>query len=250
MASDGETGAVGSLVAAIVEGDTREVGRLVAADPHLVNETLPGNPRSMLHHTTDWPGHRPNVAETIRLLVAAGADANVTMPHPTSPGVAETPLHWAASSNDVAALDALLDAGADVDSLGGIFGGCTPYEEAIIFEHYDAARRLLERGATNYLPGAAALGRSDEVETFFDADGRVRLDIGALPHWPEPPPAQELLDRALWFACRSGHLEIAKSLLERGADPGPLTPPGTSALDEATRNGHTEVVAWLGTLAT
>ena len=35
----------------------------------------------------------------------------------------ETPLHWAASSNDVAVADALIDAGADIEAAGGVIGG-------------------------------------------------------------------------------------------------------------------------------
>jgi ankyrin repeat protein len=48
----------------------------------------------------------------VAALVAAGADvhARFTGPH------TETPLHWAASSDDVGVLDALLDAGADIEA--------------------------------------------------------------------------------------------------------------------------------------
>ena len=61
----------------------------------------------------DWPGHFPNVAQTIAMLATAGGDVNVHYPpHPTDPSSKETPLHQAATSNDVAAIDALLDAGA------------------------------------------------------------------------------------------------------------------------------------------
>ncbi len=95
------------------------------------------------NHATDWPGHWDNVADSIHLLVQAGANVEVRFPS-DSPKVAETPLHWAASSGDAAAVEALLDAGATVDVFGGIFGGCTPFAEAIIFENYDAARLLLD----------------------------------------------------------------------------------------------------------
>lgn len=237
-----------ALVSAIINGDTSQIRDLLTRSPDLATATLAGNPRSMLHHATDWPGHRPNVAASIALLVQAGADPNVAMPPGDNLDVAETPLHWAASANDAIAVDALLDAGAEVDALGGIFGGCTPYEEAIIFEQYDAARRLLERGATDYLPGAAALGAEDLIDGFFDADGNVRTDRGVLPHWNSVPAAQTVLDRAFQFACRAGHLDISKRLLDRGAEPTALTPANTSALDEATKNGHAHIVDWLNSI--
>lgn len=182
------------------------------------------------------------------MLVDAGADPNLGWQHPDNPIVAETPLHWAASSGDVEALDALLDAGAEVNPLGGIFDGCPPFPEAIIFEKYAAARRLLDRGAPNYLPGAAALGMFDQVRGYFDEHGEVRLDIGMLRHWPEPPPRQILLDRAFQFACRAGHLDIAKFLHDRGADPSSTMPGDTDALAEARSNEHGDVVAWLESL--
>lgn len=239
--------AVRQLADAIVEGDVDRVEALLAADPGVALAAVAGNDRSMLHYATDWPGKRPNVARIIELLITAGADPNVTFPSET-PGVAETPLHWAASSDDVEAVDALLDGGAVVDVLGGVIGGCTPFEEAIIFEKYAAAARLLERGATWYLPGAAALNRMDLVARCFAGDGGLRADIGNLPHWPERPPVKVILDRAFQFACRAGHLDVAEFLLERGADPASKTPVDTTALDEAKQNGHEHVVGWLRSL--
>ena len=43
---------------------------------------------------TDWPGYFPNGPEVVRLLVVAGADPDARYPGE------ETPLHWAASSDD------------------------------------------------------------------------------------------------------------------------------------------------------
>jgi ankyrin repeat protein len=61
----------------------------------------------------DWPGHREHGPELLALLVAAGADVNAAFGGPEHD---ETPLHWAASNDDVAMVDALLDAGADIDA--------------------------------------------------------------------------------------------------------------------------------------
>jgi ankyrin repeat protein len=238
------------LVLAIITGDIDTVAALLAANADLANQRIPGNDRSMLHYATDWPGHYPEVATTIGLLVAAGADPDVAMPPGDSPGVAETPLHWAASSDDVDAVRALIDAGATVDVLGGIFGGCTPYVEATIFQQYRAAQLLLDRGAANWLPGAAALGHADMVAGFFDGDGNLRSDVGQLLHDDISPNAPVFLDRAFQFACRAGHLEVARFLLVRGADPAATGPNDSSARDEAADNGHDDVVRWLDELDT
>lgn len=235
---------VSEAVDAIRSGNTVRLRALLEADAELVNATLPQNPRSLMHHATDWPGHWPNIGETIGLLVSFGAKPQVGFPS-ERPAVAETPLHWAASSNDVEAATALLAAGADADALGGIFDGCTPYEEAVIFENYDVARLLLEHGATNYLPGAAALGQACDIDSYFDENGIVDVEAHMLPSWSCPPPARTLLDRAFQFACRAGHLEIAKQLLGHGADPLAKSPAGTTAADDALANGHERVVRWL-----
>jgi ankyrin repeat protein len=140
-------------------------------------------------------------------------------------------LHWAASSDDVEVLDALLDAGADIDACGAVIGGGTPLDDARAFAQWRAAHRLVERGARTTLQDAATLGLADRVERYF-----------ADPTRPEPGEVR----RALWGACHGGQHQCAAYLLDRGADinwiPGweNLTP-----LDAATRSGATELAAWL-----
>src|SRR5688500_1407490 len=97
-----------AAVAAIHSGDTAALARLLETRPHLINASIerPGAARSLIFVAVDWPGHFPNVAATITLLARAGAEVNAHLPpHPKNPEWRETPLHQAASSNDVAAID-------------------------------------------------------------------------------------------------------------------------------------------------
>lgn len=163
-----------AAVAAIRRGEVSLLQRLLAEEPHLAGTRLPGHGgRTLLHVATDWPGHLPNAAATITALVAAGADPNVGAlgAHP------ETPLHWAASSNDVAAVDALLDNGADVDAPGAVIAGGTPMADATAFGQWDAARRLLERGAAANLFESAALGLVAAVVGHLDTDRPTAEDV-------------------------------------------------------------------------
>jgi uncharacterized protein len=57
-----------------------------------VANTRPDGQRTLLHVATDWPGHFPNVRQTIERLAAHGAELNAAF-HGSH---AETPLHWAA----------------------------------------------------------------------------------------------------------------------------------------------------------
>jgi hypothetical protein len=102
-----------------------------------------GHARTLLHVVCDWPGHVPEAGAKVRALAAAGAevDARFTGPH------TETALHWAASSDDVEALDALLDRGADIEARGGVIGGGTALADAAAFGQWRAANRMVERGA-------------------------------------------------------------------------------------------------------
>ena len=207
-----------AAVAAIRAGDVAALERLLAAEPTLAAARV--GPRTLLHLATDWPGGLPRVADTIRALVAAGADVNAPFDGPQH---AETPLHWAASADDVPALDALLDAGADIDAPGGVIGGGTPLNDATAFGQWRAAQRLVERGARTTWFDAAALGLLDRLAAV--------------------PP--EKLDGALWAACHGGRREAAALLLERGADPGRVGWDGLTPLGAAQRSGAGDVVALL-----
>jgi ankyrin repeat protein len=191
----------------------------VSDDPGLANARIAGTDgveRSMVHVATDWPGCFPNVAETLRALASAGADVNArTSPHPKDPNCVETPLHWAASSNDVVAIDALLDLDADIEATGAIFTGGAPLSDAVVFANWEAARRLVERGARPTWWQGAALGTRDEIT------------------------------RAFWHACRGAQQPTAAYLLERGADPNWIGWDQKTPLQAAEGSGDAGFVSWL-----
>jgi ankyrin repeat protein len=219
-----------AAVAAVHDGDTDRLRQLLTEHPQLASAALgttgPGGmTRSLLHVATDWPGHYPNVAATIAVLVEAGADvhARFTGPH------TETPLHWAASNDDVAALDALLDAGADIEAMGAVIAAGTALDDAVAFGQWQAARRLVERGAYASVFNAAALGLLD------------RLGQHLATH-----PDGNQVTSALWAACHGGQHTTAAYLLQQGADLNWVAPwDGLTPLDAARRHGFDDLAAWL-----
>jgi uncharacterized protein len=79
-------------------GTTAALEELLRAHPTLVDARFGrGQARTLLHLITDWPGHVPHAAAKIRAVVAAGADVNAPY---TGPQHCETPLYWAASSDE------------------------------------------------------------------------------------------------------------------------------------------------------
>ncbi|NBC10494.1 MAG: hypothetical protein GVY24_02000 [Planctomycetes bacterium] len=131
-------------IEAIRAGDLAGLDAWLDDHPELVNAMLPGQGRTPLHYATDWPGKRPNVGAVIRKLIAAGADPNARaqgMHHQ------ETPLHWAASCDDVEAIEALIEGGADVNLLGGVIDGGTPLDNAVAFKQPQAETCLRALGA-------------------------------------------------------------------------------------------------------
>ena len=142
-----------AAVEAIRSGDLEVLKRLLRDNPSLATVRI-GKSRTLLHVATDWPGNFPNSAATVAALIASGAEVNAR----STGAHTETPLHWAASCDDVAALDTLLDHGADIEAPGAVIGGGTPLADAVAFGQWQAARRLVERGARTTLWQAAALG--------------------------------------------------------------------------------------------
>lgn len=186
------------FVALIHGGDVEGLRTHVALHPSLATERFGDEAMSTtaVHIATDWPGHFPRVAESIAALVEMGADVNARFLGPHQ----ETPLHWSASSDDVNALDALLDAGADIEATGAVFTDGTPLSDAVVFAQWNAARRLVERGASMTIWQAAALGEYAEVTR--------HLELGATM-----PPE---ITNACWHACRAGQFDVVKVLAEHG----------------------------------
>jgi ankyrin repeat protein len=214
-----------AAVAAVRAGNHAELIDLLSGHPELANARLAEHGgRSLLHVATDWPGHLPGVAATIRALVAAGADPDVraTGRH------RETPLHWAASSDDTDAIDALLDAGADLNAPGAVIGDGTPLADATAFGQWEAARRLVERGAAVTLWEAAALGLLPLVRAHF-----------------ESAPTAEDVTASFWGACHGGHQETAAYLLDRGADLNWVGWDNLTPLDVAQRSKAGDLIDWL-----
>ena len=223
-----------ALARAIRKGDLETLRGLLDADPALARAVIvdrKGVGRTLLHIATDWPGHFPRAAETIALLASAGSDLNAAAEAVSHH--AETPLHWAASSDDVAAATALLDAGADIEAPGAVFTGGAPMSDAVIFAKWNVARLLLERGAKTTLCESAALGLLDRVETYLAAA-------------PRPTPSD--VTAAFWHSCRGGQLAVAQALLSRGVDPSWLGWDENTPLDAAIKGGAEPVIERLRAL--
>jgi uncharacterized protein len=192
-----------ALVEAIRTGNLESLLRLLAENPGLAVVRIhdKGGLRTPLHIATDWPGYFPNGAAVVTALVSAGADPNSPM---LGSRHSETPLHWAASSDDIEVADALIAGGADVEVRGGSIAGGTPLDNAVGYGCWQVARLLVERGAkVEKLWHAAALGMMTSIEEYFA--------------WPTPPAPDEVND-AFWQACHGGQRRTAEYLLARGAD--------------------------------
>jgi ankyrin repeat protein len=161
------------------------------------------------------------------LLIERGADPDAPMVGGNAP---ERPLHWAASCNDVDALDALLDGGADIEGSGAIFTNGAAMSDAVIFAQWNVARRLVDRGAKTTLTESAALGLLDRLTVYFEQ---------------EPRPAAEQITAALWHACRAGQLQAAQYLTAKGANINWVGWDNISPLDGAHHSGNQDLVAWL-----
>jgi uncharacterized protein len=202
---DDDQVAVG-LRSAVRAGDVEAVQRLLRNDPALATARLgskDSGSATPLHLVTDWPGYFPNGPQIVQLLINAGADPNALTTSRGSetagPGD-ETPLHYAASSDDADVAEALIDGGADIEVPNGSIG--TPLANAVGYGCWQVARLLVARGArVDKAWHAAALGMLGRLDAILGSD----------------PPARDV-SQAFWHACTGGQRRAAEYLLSRGAD--------------------------------
>jgi ankyrin repeat protein len=220
---------------AVRAGDVDAVRRLLQNDPALASARFvgrKGGTGTPLHLVTDWPGYFPYGPQIVKLLIDAGADPNAltTSRGSTAGRGDETPLHYAASSDDVDVAEALIDGGADIEVPDGSIG--TPLDNAVGYACWHVARLLVARGArVDEAWHAAALGMLGRLDEILGSD----------------PPAEDV-SQAFWHACAGGQRRAAEYLLSRGADVNwePEYAQGTP-LDAANGLGTRQenVISWL-----
>lgn len=229
-----EDPAAAAVVQAIRTGVLEDLRRILADDPALagariVNEK--GVARTLLHMAADWPGFYPNGPETVAVLIQAGCDPSAPVEGSRH---TETPLHWAASNDDVELARALIGGGADLEAQGGSIEDGGPLDNAVAYGCWRVARLLVERGArVNKLFHAAGLGMLDRVKEFCEST---------------PPPESQRISAAFWHACNGGERRTAEYLLARGADvnwkpPWHSKPPLDAAMSLDT--GRQMLISWL-----
>jgi len=223
------------LLSAVRGGDVDLVRRLLSENPDLARARFGGRggTSTALHFVTDWPGYFPNGPDIVKLLIDAGADPNAltTGGGSETPGPgSETPLHYAASSDDVDVAAALINGGADLETPDGSIG--TPLDNAVGYACWHGGRLRVMCGArVDKVWHAGALGMLDRL-------GDLLV--------PEIDPEQ--ISQGFWHACGAGQRRAAERLLSAGAELNwePDYAQGT-ALDAATGLGtrQNNVIEWL-----
>jgi uncharacterized protein len=245
----------GALADAASRGDMHAVRTLLTR----TNANEPGSEGTPPLH---WIV-RMQDADTARVLLKAGADANLANRY----GV--RPLHLAIANGDLVLVRLLLDAGADPDSTDVTGENCVLMASRT--GRLDVVKALLARGARpdaadpNYrqtpLMVAARLGHADIVELLLqhgahvDAQSRTgRVPAFRLPSsnagskgagiirggWPDrgQRDATPGAKTPLLYAAREGHLEVVKLLLAAGADIEKPDADGVTPLLMAVLNGQ------------
>ena len=224
----------GEVTRAIKAGDMDSLQRVLGAHPGLASARIKDDrgSKALLHVVTDWPGFFPNGPAVVTVLISAGSDPNAR----TEGGkFLETPLHWAASNDDVEVAEALITGGADVEAGGASIAGGTTLDNAVGYGCWRVARVLLEHGAKVQKPWiAAALGMTSLTASFFK-DGSAS--------------STEELNHAFWQACRGGNRRTAEYLLARGADlnwiPDYAKETALQAASNVMDTGREALVNWL-----
>ena len=225
-----------SLSAAAVLGDVTAVREYLAADPGaaLALDDERGWPPLLYACYSRWhhidPDRAPALAEAVRLLLAAGADAN------TNDGGQpryRSALKGSVEVNNPSVTEVLLNAGAHPDP-------GQPIAEAAAHRDLRCLRLLLSHGAR--VTSTWALGAA----VFNDNPGAAALLLDGLA--TAGGRAADAASEELPDAAATASFATVEALLEAGADPRATDSDGISALRLAVRAGRRESAARLRAL--
>jgi RNA polymerase sigma factor (sigma-70 family) len=203
-------------------------------------------------------------------------------------GRSNQPIHWAVMTRQIDIIDDLLDRGANIDArrqdgarpihlTNGDYGyrGWRDVPKDVVTTLDDVYRHLVARGAHVDLGMAAVKGDQRRVQELLDEDPalanrvseygsyylgcgaplknaaatghieivKLLLARGADPNLPEEGIAPR--GHALYSAVANGHFEIAKLLLDHGAYPNVEVESSADTVSRAIMNGDTRMIALL-----
>jgi ankyrin repeat protein len=178
--------------------------------------------------------------EICKLLVDAGCDINARNDNKSS-------LFLACTNGYLEIADVLLAAGCDMETMTEF--GATPFLEACRTGNYEICRTLLAAGCNKE---AKTLKEGNSALRFAYANGHdLNIDIRALREEERKFEFGELIGGFTPFlmACRNGHLEVCKLLVEAGCNKEAKDDVlGYTPLMVACSMGHIELVKYLLTV--
>ena len=199
-----------------------------------------------------WAIHNNDV-DLVRRLIRAGGDVKAKNQY------GATPLSEAAVVGDTGILDDLIEGGADVNAVNA--EGQTALMAVARTGNIESARLLIARGAN---VNAKELWRGQTALMWAAAGGLPAMAKELIAHgadvntqsvvnnWERDvtaEPRRKYMPLGGWtpllFAAREGSLDVAKVLVEAGADLNKPDPDLVSPLVTAIVNGHYDVAAYL-----
>ena len=215
-----------AIITAVRSADAGEVKKRLAKNPELLSaQDTSGS--TLLHHAAGFGS-----ADTMKLLLSLGADANAKNKRKS------TPMFWAI--HDQAKVKLLLDAGADVNHRN-VDGRTALYQAVSLGNANGIVTMLLEKGAS------ASLATSNGATPLMMA--ATRGNVGAMRMLLEKKAGVN--DKsgagatALMNAAASGNPNAVRLLLDKGADAKAVTKRNETALANAATTGNPEMVKML-----
>lgn len=220
----------GGLYAWLVLGGTKGVAAALAKRPDIVNARIgPEKAEPLVYACFSRFGHArskraPNLAETVRLLLEAGADPNTSIPSEYGP----LSCLYAASGilGNVEMTRLLLEAGANPNDGESLY-------HATEQPDHGCMKLLLAHGAD--------IEKGNAIKHMLDKEDpeglQILLDAGGDPNLANPQGATGLH----WAVMRGRSARIVAMLLDAGADINARRVDGRSAYAMATASGQTQI---------